>query len=399
MPHPDRPLINDAVRKAKNQLFLVVCLLASSLVLVVLVFMLTTLVRQGGGHISWRFLTSYHHDDNPAASGILPAMAGSLVVCLICAAAAIPVGIGTAILMEEFRPKNRTVNWLHQLVQLNVNNLAGVPSIVYGILGVTAFVYMFNLFGVIEANKTPQFEMGARRYYQVRTIAKEYVWIPVQDKNERTIRIEQPCRALTVQGEPLELQVIERGAPPPSDPADLARTVYRGSVASIFNQHRFFYAHLPFGTSVLSAGLTLALVILPIVVISTQEAIRAVPGTLREAAFGLGTTRWQMVRTVVLPAALPGIMTGTILAMGRAIGEAAPLLAVMRGVISNSAAPANLMENSATLPVLIYGWAQDENKGFHDLSAAAILVLLVLLLLMNATAIFIRYRTEHNTRN
>jgi phosphate transport system permease protein len=195
------------------------------------------------------------------------------------------------------------------------------------------------------------------------------------------------------------LNVIERGEPKPEDPVVASRTVVRGSVASIFSKHRFFYAHLPFGTSVLSAGLTLALVILPIVVISTQEAIRAVPGTLREAAFGLGTTRWQMVRTVVLPSALPGIMTGTILAMGRAIGEAAPLLAVMRGVISNSTAPDNLMENSATLPVLIYGWAQDENKGFHDLSAAAILVLLVLLLLMNTTAILIRYRSERKGRS
>ncbi len=135
--------------------------------------------------------------------------------------------------------------------------------------------------------------------------------------------------------------------------------------------------------------LTVATTIGIIVMLSMESA-----GFFWNSDLGLGTTRWQMVRTVVLPSATPGIMTGTILAMGRAIGEAAPLLAVMCGVISNTTGPQNRMENSTCLPILICDWAQDENKSFHDLSAAAIIVLLGLLLIMNAAAIVIRNRAE-----
>jgi phosphate transport system permease protein len=138
----------------------------------------------------------------------------------------------------------------------------------------------------------------------------------------------------------------------------------------------------------------LALVILPIVIIASQEAIRAVPSSLREAAYGLGANKWQVVSTTVLPSALPGIMTGAILAMSRAIGEAAPLLAVMGGVISTTNSLGNLMDKSPVLPVTIYRWAQDENPAFENLAAAAIIVLLVFLLLMNSIAIFVRNRAE-----
>jgi phosphate transport system permease protein len=152
--------------------------------------------------------------------------------------------------------------------------------------------------------------------------------------------------------------------------------------------------HLPFSKSVLSAGLTLALVILPIVIIASQEAIRGVPATLREAAFGMGATRWQVVRGAVLPSATPGIMTGAILAMSRAIGEAAPLLAVMGGVLGTTNQLSSLMDKTPALPVTIFKWASDENQGFEHLSAAAIIVLLAFLLLMNSVAILIRYRFE-----
>ena len=152
--------------------------------------------------------------------------------------------------------------------------------------------------------------------------------------------------------------------------------------------------HLPFSKSVLSAGLTLALVILPIVIIASQEAIRGVPQTLREAAFGMGATRWQVVRSAVLPSAIPGIMTGAILAMSRAVGEAAPLLAVMGGVLGTTNHLSSLMDKTPVLPVTIFKWAGDENQGFEHLAAAAIIVLLAFLLLMNSVAIFIRYRYE-----
>jgi phosphate transport system permease protein len=140
--------------------------------------------------------------------------------------------------------------------------------------------------------------------------------------------------------------------------------------------------------------LTLALVILPIVIIACQEALRAVPNSLREAAYGMGATQWQVVRRTVLPAATPGIMTGAILSMSRAMGEAAPVLAVMGGVLSTTLNLRSLMDASPMLPVTIYRWAQDDNPAYEGLAAAAIIVLLLFLLVMNAAAIVIRYRSE-----
>jgi phosphate transport system permease protein len=170
--------------------------------------------------------------------------------------------------------------------------------------------------------------------------------------------------------------------------------VFEGASASIFRRNHWWHIHLPFSKSALSAGLTLALVILPIVIIASQEAIRAVPGSLRDAAFGMGATRWQVVRATVLPSATPGIMTGAILAMSRAVGEAAPVLAVMGGVLGTTTGLSGLMDKTPVLPVTIYRWAHDENEGFEHLSAAAIIVLLVFLLLMNSAAIYIRNRFE-----
>ena len=149
---------------------------------------------------------------------------------------------------------------------------------------------------------------------------------------------------------------------------------------------------MPFGKSVLAASLTLALVILPIVIIAAQEAIRAVPNSLREAAFGMGTTRWQMIRETVLPSATPGMMTGAILSMSRAIGEAAPILVIMGAIKAD--AYTNLMEKTTTMPVLIYGMASHSNNGYEPLAAAAIIILLVVLLLINSLAVFVRYRAE-----
>ena len=129
-------------------------------------------------------------------------------------------------------------------------------------------------------------------------------------------------------------------------------------------------------------------------IISSQEAIRAVPRSIREAAYGMGATRWQVVRKTVLPAATPGIMTGAILSMSRAIGEAAPVLAVMGGVLGTTTGIQSLMDQTPVLPVTIYRWAGDENPGFENASSAAIIVLLLVLLIMNSVAILIRNRYE-----
>ncbi|MEP0344692.1 PstA family ABC transporter permease, partial [Rhodopirellula bahusiensis] len=149
---------------------------------------------------------------------------------------------------------------------------------------------------------------------------------------------------------------------------------------------------LPFGKSFLAAGLTLSLVILPIVIIASQEALRGVAPSLREASFGLGSTKWQTVRHVSLPAAMPGIMTGAILAMGRAIGEAAPILVVLGAAVAKNSGPQNLMDNVVTMPVLIFNWAGRQQAAYQELAAAAIIVLLAVLLLMNSAAIYLRQK-------
>ncbi len=385
---------SEARRKRLSEVFAQVCLVVCSLVIVILITLLATVVVEGGGWLDWNFLTGVHHEEQPEASGIRQALFGSLVVSVICGLVALPVGIGTAIFLEEFRPRHRALRGFHGLVQLNITNLAGVPSIVYGILGLTAFVYMFSFLPRIEANKPPTAEFGAQYWYQAKTLGGEWVNFPAADRFQTIYRINRPVTATTVTGEQIKLNVLPRSASSPSDPEVRKRTVFEGASASIFRRNRWWHIHLPFSKSVLSAGLTLALVILPIIIIASQEAIRAVPGSLREAAFGMGATRWQVVRGTVLPSAIPGIMTGAILAMSRAVGEAAPVLAVMGGVLGTTTGLSGLMDKSPVLPVTIYRWALDENEGFEHLSAAAIIVLLVFLLVMNSAAIYIRNRYE-----
>lgn len=138
----------------------------------------------------------------------------------------------------------------------------------------------------------------------------------------------------------------------------------------------------------------MALVILPIIIIASQESLRGVPPSLREASFGLGATTWQTVRDVSLPAALPGIMTGSILAMGRAIGEAAPILVVLGAAVAKSTGPQHLMDDAVTMPILIFNWAGRQQDEFKELSAAAIVILLIILLVMNSTAIYIRQKVQ-----
>ncbi len=385
---------NSSSRKITDRGFQVVCLLVASLAVVILVVLITAILTKGGSWLSPGFLFNGHRENSPEQSGVGQAILGSIVVCLICGIAALPIGIGTAVFLEEYQPLSRAGRLLHGIIQLNVSNLAGVPSIVYGILGVTAFVYMFGLFGQIQANKPPPVEFGATYFYQTKTLGKKWVQFPASDPQQQIFEITAPLTATDETGQTIELNVIDRSANPPTDSELRDRTVYAGSAASILSTKRAWYFHLPFSKSVLSAGLTLALVILPIVIIASQEAIRAVPGSLREGAYGLGANKWQVVSTTVLPSALPGIMTGAILAMSRAIGEAAPLLAVMGGVISTTNRLGNLMDKSPVLPVTIYRWAQDENPAYENLAAAAIIVLLVFLLLMNSVAIFVRYRAE-----
>ena len=486
-PDLNRENRSESLRKFYSDSFSVICLLVSSLAIVVLAVLLASIffksVYKGGWTwLDYEFLTGTHRENDPDNSGIGQAIIGSVVVCVICGMFALPVGVGTAIFLEEFQPRNKLLRSFHALVQLNINNLAGVPSVVYGILGLTAFVYMFGVFNAVKVNDQPDVELGATYYYQVKTLGGEYVRFPAEKKIHDTLEIKKPVRCSNAKGErflmkvvtvstdestyadrrsqtvllgkrakletrddkqiyvinsvdgteitfdafptystfakilgPIEvagpdgktfqLNVLDKSEPVPTDDEIKSKSVFadspdptRRSSASIFFEPAPWHFHLPFAQSILSAGLTLALVILPIVIIASQEAIRGVPQTLREAAYGMGATRWQVVRGAVLPSAVPGIMTGAILAMSRAIGEAAPILVVMGGVLGTATGLRSLMDTSAALPVTIYKWAGDDNVGFENLSAAAIIVLLIFLLLMNSVAIFIRYRYEAKNR-
>lgn len=235
-------------------------------------------------------------------AGVRTAILGSLWTILFTILLAFPLGVGAAIYLEEYA----TDNWLNRLIRTNINNLAGVPSIVYGILGLAIFV-----------------------------------------------------RAL----EPL-------------------------TSGSVFGAVDPTTAN---GRTVLAAGLTLGLLVLPIIIINAQEAIRAVPQSLRKASYGLGATKWQTVWSHVLPSALPGILTGTILAVSRAIGETAPLV-VVGASTAISFDPSSPFSKFTTLPIQIYQWTSRPQDEFRSLAAAAILVLLIILLSLNASAVLLRNR-------
>jgi phosphate transport system permease protein len=236
------------------------------------------------------------------SAGVRTAIFGSLWTILFTLLLAFPIGVGAAIYLEEYA----TNNWINRLIQTNISNLAGVPSIVYGILGLAIFV--------------------------------------------RTLE-----------------------------------SLTSGEVFSVVDNTTAN------GRTVLSAGLTLGLLVLPIIIINAQEAIRAVPQSLRRASYGIGATKWQTIWSHVLPNAIPGIMTGTILAISRAIGETAPLV-VVGASTAISFDPNSPFSKFTTLPIQIYQWTSRPQDEFRSIAAAAILVLLVMLLSMNATAVVLRNR-------
>jgi phosphate transport system permease protein len=273
-------------RKVANALFGLLAFFAIFASLITLVGLLVDVVVRGGGSIDLQFFTSAP-SRIPAKAGILPALVGTLWVTTLVAIMTFPIGVAAAIYLEEYAGRGR---W-SRLLRINISNLAGVPSIVYGIFGLALFVRLLGL-----------------------------------------------------------------------------------------------------GRTVFAAALTLSLLILPVVIISSMEAIRAVPPSQREAAYALGATRWQMVRRALLPAAAPGILTGIVLAVGRAVGETAPLI-LIGAVTFVTFVPVNPFEDKYTvLPIQIFNWAGRPQAAFQEISAAAILVLLVLMFLLNLVAIILRAR-------
>ena len=393
---PDFQLRNAQRRKRNSRWFYVLCVAIAMVSVAVLVVLLFSIGVQGSSRVSSGLLTQPHSELDIENAGMGPSIIGSLFVCTICAAVSLPLGIGTAIFLEEFKPRGKMLRWLHGFVNLNIANLAGVPSIVYGLLGLSAFVFMFSVFGEIKVNESSGLElMGAKHYYQLLSLESgQTVFVQQTDLSKSTIEITEPTQGFDGSGNPIEIQLWTPGTPKPTDTAERLRTVRMGATGGTYTEYAWFFFRLPFGKSFLAAGLTLALVILPVIIIASQESLRGVSPSLREASQGLGATTWQTTRNVTLPAALPGIMTGAILAMGRAIGEAAPILVVLGATIAKNSGPQHLMDNVVTMPILIYNWAGRHQDAFKELSAAAIIVLLVVLLILNSIAIIMRQRLQ-----
>jgi phosphate transport system permease protein len=275
--------------KVRLQLFrlgLLACLGISTLLLAIL---LIDIARDGLGQIDSNFL-SKPASFNPEIAGIYPAIMGTLWLMVVTAVFIVPVGVAAAVYLEEYADSRR---WWNRLIEVNIQNLAAVPSIVYGILG---------------------------------------------------------------------LAFIVRG------PLSLGRVVLAGS-------------------------LTLGLLVLPVVIIASREAIRAVPPSIREGALALGATQWQTIWRQVLPASIPGIATGVILALSRAIGETAPLIVVGAATFV-AFAPGGLNDSFTALPIQIFNWISQPQAEFKLLAAGAILVLMAMLLAMNSLAIYLRNRYE-----
>ena len=252
---------------------------------------LPVLAERGTGFLSASL------SSRPDRAGVLQGIVGTGLLALMVALLAFPIGILTAVYVEEYAPASR----LTRIIDVNIRNLAGVPSVVYGLLGLAAFVALFQALGVGN------------------------------------------------------------------------------------------------GRNILSGGLTLAVLILPLVIITSAEAIRAVPSAIREAGYGIGASRWQVVRKLVLPSAVPGILTGTVLALSRALGETAPLIlaGAVLGSFSTGGSLADLFGGPYTaLPIIVFDWARKPQDEFRALTSAAILVLLAVTLLANLFAIYLRNRYD-----
>ena len=305
--HPiDTATIRALVHKAKrnDHLFAIFGLLCLLIGLFVLLALLVDMGMRGIPRIDWGFFTSFP-SRRAENAGILSAWIGSSLVMLVTAAAAIPIGVAAGVYLEEYARKN----WFTDVIEINISNLAGVPSIVYGLLALGLFVYQFNL-----------------------------------------------------------------------------------------------------GQSILSAGLTLALLILPVIIVATREAIRSIPGQIREGAYALGATKWQTVRDHIVPYSTPGILTGVIIGLARAIGETAPIITI--GALTfiaflppapfSGEPPAGMFDwlfsPFTVMPIQMFNWTSRPEEEFQINAAAAGFVLVFMTLAMNGLAIWLRYRLRKNLK-
>ena len=366
----------------------------------------------------------------PALAGVRTALTGSIGLMAVVVLVALPIGVGTAIYLEEY-VQHGIIN---RLIETNIRNLAGVPSIIYGMLGLAIFVralapfssglifhYNFDVPSVetVVERIAPIFDDRLR--FDGSAIISDSAMIdgPVAELVVETF-LHFGTPTLTMQGNSdiheisnalakaldISVDVAPVAANQPYDieiradhfridvdnDAGIPDEVYDQLMASLVRINSF----APNGRTLVSAGLTLVLLILPIIVINAQEAIRAVPYTIREASYGLGATRWQTIWRQVLPAALPGIMTGMILSVSRAVGETAPLIVVGAATFLLTD-PTSPFSQFTAMPIQIYQWTARPQGQYGDIAAAAIIVLLSLLLTMNAAAIILRNRYSIRT--
>jgi len=361
----------------------------------------------------------------PALAGVRSALIGSIGLMAVVVVVALPIGVGAAIYLEEYAHHG----FINRLIETNVRNLAGVPSIIYGMLGLAIFVralapftsglifhYNFDAptVGTVIERIAPAFE-GAIAYdgaairsdpelvdvARVERLVDTFMFfgtpsLTMAGNTDVREMSHSLAEALKIAVDTLLVRADE------AYDIEVRGDYYRFDVAAdaaisddTFNQLMVSLARInsfaPNGRTLVSAGLTLVLLILPIIIINAQEAIRAVPYTIREASYGLGATRWQTIWNQVLPAALPGIMTGTILSVSRAVGETAPLIVVGAATFLVTD-PTSPFSQFTAMPIQIYQWTARPQGQFADIAAAAIIVLLALMLTLNAAAIVLRNR-------
>ncbi len=333
----DAPSLTGSGRRRKGVWFTVACWVATWSSVAILSFLLLAILVQAWGWFDWQFLTS-HDSATAEKAGVLSALWGSFWTILLTILFAVPIGIGAAVYLQEYASDT----WMTRLIRINIANLAGVPSIVYGILGLTVFVRMFGIFS-------------------------REGWIA-------------------------------------------AKTGHQVLGISILG----FDIPLPFGESVLAGALTMSLLILPMIIVASQEALKAVPSSIRHASYALGASQWQTIWNQVLPASLPGILTGIILAVSRAVGETAPLILVGAAAYvpfapASIESPADIVRDPGrlaevpfskftVLPIQIFVWVRETGLKFPHVAAAGIVVLMVGLLLLNGIAILIRNRFQKHAR-
>ena len=272
-----------AGRHRKERVFRKICLAVSLSSMLLLAIILISIFYQGFATLNSTFLSN-PPSPTPSEAGFYPAIFGSIWLLSLVAFFSLPLGVATAILLEEFKPRHKASKLFNSFIQANITNLAGVPSVVYGIVGLTAFVSMFQLFGNEGA---PTFEWGAQYMDQFYNESDQILLVPIQDVEDPLTEPVSGMSAFTIDGKKVQVNIVGEDDAWPEDEVLAARSLRDYAMSGRISERTWYYVRLPFGRGVLAGALTLMLVILPVVIIASQESLRAVPNSLRDAALGL----------------------------------------------------------------------------------------------------------------